>query len=201
MYYIAFLCSCRFRCLIGNEWWIGTIEQNRPKDPQFPNSHYLCYQVKWDNGEPEQMSPWDMDTIPDDFAIPPDGEAILASEEDTRIGLYECSATDWPPHGHQDVQCEQLSNLLGQVMTLAISEAFLVPVDLKMYPDYMMQIEYPLDLSTIKARLDNRFYRRFDALKFDVKYIAMNAEKFNEKDSAIVKHAKVIRDVCLEMIS
>lgn len=134
--------------------------------------------------------------------IPPDNtDAVPASEEDIRsIGLYESSAVDWPPHGHQDAQCTKISGLLEQVMGLAISEAFLTPVDINKYPNYAFTIEYPIDLSTIKARLDNRFYRRIDALKFDVKFIAINAEKFNQPNSDIVKHAKIIRDLCLELI-
>ena len=63
-------------------------------------------------------------------------EGIPALEEDLRIGIYEPSATDWPPHGHQDAQCQKLSTLLNEVMTLSVSEAFLVPVDLKSYPEY-----------------------------------------------------------------
>lgn len=134
--------------------------------------------------------------------IPPDTRgSVPASDEDVRsIGLYEVSSVDWPPHGHQDALCVKLSSLIEQVMGLAISEAFLTPVDINRYPDYAFCIEYPVDLSTIKARLDNRFYRRMDALRFDVKYIATNAESFNQPNSDIVKHAKVIRDLCLELI-
>jgi hypothetical protein len=124
---------------------------------------------------------------------------IPASDEDLRIGMYEPSQSDWPPHGHQEAQCQKISTLLEQVMALAISEAFLTPVDLNLYPEYATTIEYFMDLSTIKARLDNLFYRRVDALKFDLKYIAMNAEKFNKLDSDIVKNSRVVRDVCLEI--
>lgn len=134
--------------------------------------------------------------------IPPENtEAVPASDEDVRsIGLYEASSVDWPPYGHQDAQCVKISHLIEQVMGLAISEAFLTPVDINRYPNYAFSIEYPIDLSTIKARLDNRFYRRIDALRFDVKYIATNAAKFNQPGSDIVKHANVIRDLCLELI-
>jgi len=133
--------------------------------------------------------------------IPADAEAAPASDEDLRSGLYEAIPKDWPPYGHQDAQCAKISRLIEQVMGLAISEAFLTPVDINRYPEYAYCIEYPIDLSTIKARLDNRFYRRADALKFDVKYIANNAEKFNQPDSDIVKHARIIRDLCLELIA
>ena len=44
-------------------------------------------------------------------------------------------------------------------MELSIAEHFLAPVDLNAFPVYAMVIEYPIDLSTIKDRLNNRFYR------------------------------------------
>jgi len=85
-------------------------------------------------------------------------------------------------------------------MGLAISEAFLTPVDLNLYPDYSYIIEYPIDLSTIKSRVDNRFYRRAGALKHDVTFIQSNTEKYNKKDSDIVKHSKVISDLCQDIV-
>ena len=41
-------------------------------------------------------------------------------------------------------------------MALAIAEPFNYPVDLTQYPDYMLEIEYPMDFSLIKSRLDNQ---------------------------------------------
>ncbi|ODM99229.1 PH-interacting protein [Orchesella cincta] len=192
------------RCIsmsIDKLWWVGTVSGFVSKEEPFSQSKFMCYNITWDNDGAEKMSPWDMDIITDSFEIPPDAEAVPASDEDLRSGLYEATSTDWPPYGHQDAQCAKISRLIEQVMGLAISEAFLTPVDINRYPEYAISIEYPIDLSTIKARLDNRFYRRVDALRFDVKYIANNAEKFNRPDSDIVKHARIIRDLCLDLIS
>lgn len=85
-------------------------------------------------------------------------------------------------------------------MGLSIAEPFLVPVDLSRYPSYALIVEYPVDLSTIKARLENNFYRRITAAQFDVRYLATNAEKFNELHSVIVKHARIITELCLRII-
>lgn len=44
--------------MIDNAWWCGKIvERNTSK------STFLCYQVLWDNGEKENLSPWDMEPI------------------------------------------------------------------------------------------------------------------------------------------
>ena len=107
--------------------------------------------------------------------------------------------SDWPPRGHQEAECDRISNLLGAVMELGIAENFITPVDLNVYPEYAYSIEYPIDLSTIKARLDNRFYRRREALIFDIKHIALNAESFNRVKSDIVKKARIIRDLCIRI--
>lgn len=102
--------------------------------------------------------------------------------------------------GDRDDTCQRIIRGLDQVMTLAIAEPFIAPVDLNIYPAYAYQIEYPIDLSTIKARFENRFYRRILAAQFDVRYLATNAEKFNERHSQIVKQARIITDICLKII-
>ena len=40
-----------------------------------------------------------------------------------------------------------------------VAKAFALPVDLRDYPLYCTVVAYPTDLSTIRQRLDNRFYR------------------------------------------
>ena len=85
-------------------------------------------------------------------------------------------------------------------MDLAIAEPFAAPVDLNIYPSYVFVVEYPVDLSTIKARLENRFYRRVTAVQYDARYIYTNACKFNEPKSMIVRNASIITDLCLEII-
>lgn len=44
--------------MIDNAWWCGKIvEQSTSRSP------FLCYQVLWDNGEKENLSPWDMEPV------------------------------------------------------------------------------------------------------------------------------------------
>jgi bromodomain and WD repeat domain-containing protein 1/3 len=80
-------------------------------------------------------------------------------------------------------------------MQLAIAEPFNYPVDLTAYPEYMLDVEYPMDLSLVKARLDNRFYRRTDAIEYDLSFVYVNAASFNRPRSDIVKNAKVIKRI------
>lgn len=53
----------RFRCIIDDSWWMGTIETIGPYDEAFPESYFLCFGVRWDNGEDEKVSAWDLEAV------------------------------------------------------------------------------------------------------------------------------------------
>jgi len=59
----------RFRCMIDDGWWMGTVMEGGVKNGcdsnvfDEVNSHFLSLRVRWDNGEYEQMSPWDLEPI------------------------------------------------------------------------------------------------------------------------------------------
>jgi bromodomain and WD repeat domain-containing protein 1/3 len=60
----------RFRCMIDDCWWTGQIESQSTLDPmEFPRSLFMCYRVRWDNGEYERMSPWDLEPV-DEHRLP-----------------------------------------------------------------------------------------------------------------------------------
>ncbi|XP_059610185.1 PH-interacting protein isoform X2 [Phlebotomus argentipes] len=188
-----------FRCMIDDGWWIGQIESRTALSSDFPNSLFMCFRVRWDNGEYEYMSPWDMEPV-DENRMPNEiGGAIPVLPEELRATLYQPKAEEWP-RGDRDASCRRIIAGLEQVMGLAIADLFLAPVDLNIYPAYAFVVEYPIDLSTIKARFENHFYRRITSAQFDVRYLATNAEKFNQPHSNIVKHARIITDLCLRII-
>ncbi|XP_051877106.1 bromodomain and WD repeat-containing protein 3 isoform X4 [Pristis pectinata] len=138
----------RFRSIIDDAWWFGSVESQHPFQPEYPDSLFQCYNVCWDNNELEKMSPWDMEQIPEN----------------------------------------------------EIAAPFCAPVDLHAYPLYCTVVAYPTDLSTIKKKLENRFYRTISGLMWEVRYIEHNAGTFNELGSPIVKSAKLITDVLLQFI-
>ena len=49
--------------------------------------------------------------------------------------------------------------VFSQIMELAVAEHFLAPVDATKYPAYYVIVEYPMDLNTIKSRVENHYYR------------------------------------------
>lgn len=156
-------------------------------------------QVRWDNAEYEFMSPWDLEPVDPERLPPAIGGGVLVLPEEIQATLYRPKSEEWP-RGDRDGSCRRIVAGMEEVMGLAIADPFLTPVDLNSYPTYAFLVEYPIDLQTIKARFENHFYRRITSAQFDVRYLATNAEKFNKPHSIIVKHARIITDLCLRIL-
>ncbi|XP_056421900.1 PH-interacting protein isoform X1 [Hyla sarda] len=190
----------RFRSVIDDAWWFGTIESQEPLQPDYPDSLFQCYNVCWDNGDAEKMSPWDMEVIPSNAVFPEElGTSVPLRESEFRSLLYRSLDGEWGSRS-RDEECERIIGGITQLMTLDIAAAFVAPVDLQAYPMYCTVVAYPTDLSTITQRLENRFYRRVSSLMWEVRYIEHNTRTFNEPGSPIVKSAKFVTDILLYFI-
>ncbi|XP_029107310.1 PH-interacting protein isoform X1 [Scleropages formosus] len=199
----------RFRSVIDDAWWFGTIESQEPFQAQYPDSLFQCYNVCWDNGDTEKMSPWDMEVIPNDAArrtsgssavFPEElGMSVPLTEEEHHELLYVPLEGEWGSRT-RDAECERIIAGINQLCTLDIAAPFAYPVDLHAYPTYCTVVAYPTDLSTIKERLVNRFYRRMSSLMWEVRYIEHNAQTFNEPGTPIVRAAKFVSDLMLQFI-
>uniref|UniRef100_A0A670Y4M7 Bromodomain and WD repeat domain containing 3 n=1 Tax=Pseudonaja textilis TaxID=8673 RepID=A0A670Y4M7_PSETE len=185
----------RFRSIIDDAWWFGTVESQQPFQAEYPDSSFQCYSVHWDNNERENMSPWDMEPIPEGTAYPDEvGAGVPVTSEELASLLYKPQEGEWGSHS-RDEECVRVLRGIDQLLSLEISNPFAVPVDLSAYPLYCTVVAYPTDLTTIRRRLENRFYRRISALMWEVRYIEHNARTFNEPESPIVKAAKIVTDV------
>ena len=184
-----------YRCQIESQWWHGKVLQVSPLDPALPDSPFLSIKCLWDSGEEERLSPWDLEQIPADL----EEEEVNVTREDIEKHLYRSTREEWRGLDHKS-ECERISRSLAEVMELAAAESFQYPVDLSVFPDYMLEIQYPMDFNLIKQRLDNLFYRRSTAVQFDVRYIATNTECYNVPKSDIVKYARIVTDLVLKVI-
>ncbi|XP_026357810.2 bromodomain and WD repeat-containing protein 1 isoform X1 [Ursus arctos] len=193
--------SCdRFRSIIDDAWWFGTVLSQEPYQPQYPDSHFQCYIVRWDNTEIEKLSPWDMEPIPDNVDPPEElGASISVTSDELEKLLYKPQEGEWGQKS-RDEECERIISGIDQLLNLDIAAAFAGPVDLCTYPKYCTVVAYPTDLYTIRMRLVNRFYRRLSALVWEVRYIEHNARTFNEPESVIARSAKKITDQLLKFI-
>ncbi|KAL4232669.1 Bromodomain and WD repeat-containing protein 3 [Mactra antiquata] len=192
----------RFRSVIDDSWWIGEIEAQIPYQKEYPDSMFQCFKVRWDNSEKENLSPWDMEPFSDSWLKKPRelNGSIKISAEERKSFMYKPKPGEWPA-GDIEEECDRIVHGWEKVMEHSIAEPFLTPVDLNVFPSYAMSIEYPMDLNTIKRRLENRFYRRVTALQFDLRYIESNAKTFNEPKSQIVKSVQILCDSLLHFIS
>ncbi|XP_008423491.1 bromodomain and WD repeat-containing protein 3 [Poecilia reticulata] len=191
----------RFRSVIDDAWWFGTIVCQEPYQPEYPDSLFQCFKVRWDNGETEKLSPWDVEPIQDD-AQPPDtdGGGIPATAEEMKELMYKPVPGEWGERS-RDEECDRIIAGIEQLITLEIAAPFSGPVDLIQYPTYCTVIAYPTDLGTIRLRLINRFYRRLSALVWEARYIAHNARTFNEPRSKIAHSAKIISSVLQKFVN
>ncbi|MGH0175634.1 UNVERIFIED_CONTAM: hypothetical protein FKN15_071060 [Acipenser sinensis] len=89
----------RFRSVIDDAWWFGTIESREPFQAQYPDSSFQCYNVCWDNGDTEKMSPWDMEIIPND-------EFLHISNTDFHVAVI---AVNRRPRGWDNGDTEKMS--------------------------------------------------------------------------------------------
>lgn len=189
----------RFRCMIDDCWWMGQIQKISPIQQEFEESLFMCCKVSWDNGELEYMSPWDMEPL-DEKRIPSEiGGAVHVLPEELKATLYQPKEEEWPK-GSREATTKRILNALQSIMSLGIADPFLAPVDLNIYPTYAKAVAYPIDLTTIKNRFENNFYRRITSAQFDVRFLAHNAEEFNKPHTNIVRHARIISDLCLKTI-
>ncbi|XP_076838375.1 bromodomain and WD repeat-containing protein 3 isoform X2 [Brachyhypopomus gauderio] len=191
----------RFRSVIDDAWWFGTVICQEPYQPDYPDSLFQCFKVRWDNGETEKLSPWDIEAIPEN-ALQPDsvGASVAVTEEEMADILYRPQAEEWGGRSREEA-CARIAAGIDQLITVDIAAPFSGPVDLLQYPTYCTIVAYPTDLGTIRMRLKHNFYRRLSALKWDTRYIFLNAKTFNEPRSKIAQSAKLITDVLLKFIS
>ncbi|XP_047518570.1 bromodomain and WD repeat-containing protein 3 isoform X1 [Pieris napi] len=204
----------RFRCMIDDSWWTGIVLERISSVGGLPGSnplpqtsatnewaaaaasHFLSLRVRWDNGEVERLSPWDLEPLDPERLPAEPGGAVAVLPHELEAVLCRNETHEWPPDA-----CEAIAAHISQVMSLSAAEPFVAPVDLQLYPSYALVVPYPIDLATIRARFDNQFYRRAAAAQFDGRYLASNAEQFNKSHSPIVRQARLVTDLLLSIIS
>ncbi|XP_068173110.1 bromodomain and WD repeat-containing protein 3 [Antennarius striatus] len=191
----------RFRSVIDDAWWFGTIVCQEPYQLEYPDSLFQCFKVRWDNGETEKLSPWDVEPIPDDAQQPEtEGGGIPVTAEEMSELMYKPLQGEWGVRSREE-ECDRVVTGINQLITVEIAAPFSGPVDLVQYPTYCTVIAYPTDLGTIRLRLIHRFYRRLSALIWDARYIAHNARTFNEPRSKIAHSAKIITNVLQKFVN
>lgn len=71
---------------------------------------------------------------------------------------------------------------------------FMEPVDLKEVPDYTDVVKHPMDLSTIKYKIDNFQYSSVEDLEMDFNLMISNCLAYNAKDTIFYRAGIRMRD-------
>ncbi|XP_043939266.1 bromodomain-containing protein 2 isoform X1 [Protopterus annectens] len=102
--------------------------------------------------------------------------------------------------GKLSEQLKYCNGILKELLSkkyAAIAWPFYKPVDTEMLGlhDYHDIIKHPMDLSTIKKKMDNREYADAQAFAADVRLMFSNCYKYNPPDHDIVAMARKLQDV------
>ncbi|KAM3955970.1 LOW QUALITY PROTEIN: uncharacterized protein ACR2FA_010081 [Aphomia sociella] len=76
-------------------------------------------------------------------------------------------------------------NLLCEMECHEHAWPFLIPVNTKQFPQYKKVIKCPMDLSTIKRKLQDSNYKSKEDFATDVRLVFSNCEVFNDDDSPV----------------
>ena len=96
------------------------------------------------------------------------------------------------------------SNKLESIRTAVESRPsathFHKPVNPRHYPAYYEMISHPMDLATIKGKIDKYEYRTADAMLKDFALVKTNAAKFNGNGTMLADEAAAIYDAAQNMV-
>ncbi|KAI8097330.1 uncharacterized protein BX664DRAFT_312183 [Halteromyces radiatus] len=131
-------------------------------------SPWACYHIIWDDDSspPEDLSPWEIVPIGEDFSEWYDVGSRLTDQQIHRARSvldWICNTDDFLLYVHQ--------------------------VDYYTYSNYLSKIAYPICLEMVKDRLNNGFYRHLEAIIDDVELIRKNAQNYNHPTSLAYKNA------------
>ncbi|XP_077357631.1 bromodomain-containing protein 1 isoform X2 [Festucalex cinctus] len=87
-----------------------------------------------------------------------------------------------------------LRAVLDQLLSKDQARIFSQPVDVNEVPDYLDHIKCPMDLSTMRQRVDAQKYNNFDQFEQDFDLIVDNCMKYNSKDTYFYRAAVRLRD-------
>lgn len=123
-----------------------------------------------------------------------------ASQPDSQHHLgggLETGGTIMPKRQEQLRFCARLVREMLSKKHAAYAWPFYKPVDVKALGlhDYYDIIKHPMDLGTMKKKLDNRQYRDAQEFAADVRLMFSNCYKYNPPDHDVVAMARKLQDV------
>lgn len=78
----------RFRHMINDSWRMGRIIERKPLHDEFPDSLFMCLNVRWDTGEFQSLSPWDLEPINENRAPAEARVCRIDDDEDEKVDEF-----------------------------------------------------------------------------------------------------------------
>ncbi|VEU39825.1 unnamed protein product [Pseudo-nitzschia multistriata] len=107
------------------------------------------------------------------------------------------SIRDRRPHV---IFANKLESIRGAAESRPSASAFHKPVSRRAYPTYYEMISHPMDMATIKSKIEKYEYRSAESLLKDFDLIKSNAIKFNGAAHSLAVEASAIYDMVKSMI-
>ena len=176
----------------SQEFYHGEVVDTLDSDPQqWPGSPWDSIKVSWNakevdgertdfSGDPDIVSPWDL------------------QKQDTDFAPWNVKLTEnkWS----EDACANLLEKLTGIMETEECAEPFIDPVPLESVPSYGSIVPLPMDLTTICSRLKNGYYRHLEAVRGDLQLIHDNCLRFNVENCRISNLAKRLLPLLLNAV-
>ncbi|KAK2990255.1 hypothetical protein RJ640_014707 [Escallonia rubra] len=156
----------------GGGWWAGRILSVKPKSPEFPDSPWDSYEVRYKNDPSESLfhSPWELYDDDIHWEQPRIDEGLRKMLLKAFAKLEQSGNKVQDQYGVQKLkQVSRRSNFINRF-----------PV--------------PLSLEVIHSRLENNYYRNLEAVKNDIMATLKNAETYFGKNAELLKKMKRLSD-------
>lgn len=105
----------RFKCLIDDLWYIGTITTKQPFQKEYPECEFQSLSIVWDSGGEDAMSPWDLEPISgvNSRKSKPVSAAVVTEHQEVTLDelkslLYVPHEDEWPREHGRDEECERI---------------------------------------------------------------------------------------------
>lgn len=91
-----------------------------------------------------------------------------------------------------------LESLLNELREMQEAQPFLLPVNSKKVPDYYNVVKNPLDLQSIRKRVNEKFYKERSLFLSDMQILIDNSALYNGPKHTITSSAEKLYSICVE---
>jgi hypothetical protein len=116
----------------------------------------------------------------------PNSKTRLVAVDNEEIGPSEPTV--------YDVDLTRSATIAEKLRNHPLSAPFLVPVDVNLYPNYLAIVRTPMDLSSIRRKIEKKQYRNNEEVFAQIRLVFENCYSYNQDDSPISIQARKLED-------